>query len=414
MASLGGASAHNAERDLHRWVRTGLAHDLEIYTIWLELQTPNSRDTELVPVPVLMPWLIVHALWRAGRWKTSMLGPDASVLGKFWDHAQSQPWAREHPHLQAGLDLNLTVPMVLHTDGAEVYTNCEFYIWSISSLLPTRGHVLDDKFQIFKIPHACMRRKTIKDQVMRSVAAFFAWSFDVLASGRPPAHGFYGEPWKRNSIMQKLYDKGDPLFGPWHCIFSGMKSDLKARKEINFFDRSYMHLNMCDACDAVQGFSTVMRDETLKKFLYLDVTKTAAWRNSACTHEKYMARSEIISPWAVVPGFRKELVYWDYMHIAFLGIHRDLCAGACLTLLLRGRLKGVSADLQLRGLWLSFREWCKAHGKGAPTGDLSMRLIGRTKGQCLSRIAQLLQGDNYQMDGVIPVVILQFDVTSND
>ena len=100
-ASLGGPSLEigNGERDLHRWVDCR-AHNLELWNLKLQLQMPNSKRTELVAVPTLLPWVLMHALWTADRWETSMLGPTGlDGLRKFWGNASGQRWCDEHPAL---------------------------------------------------------------------------------------------------------------------------------------------------------------------------------------------------------------------------------------------------------------------------------------------------------------------------
>ena len=318
----------------------------------------------------------------------SMLGPTGrDGLRKFWENASGQRWCDEHPALPH-LDLDHTIPLVFHCDGAEVYTNSEFYIWSFSSLMPCRCHALDCKFQIVKIPHESMRDPDVKSEIMRTIPMFIAWCCDVCAHGFAPPHDFYGDPWPKGSVMERLHLESIPLFGPWRAIFAGLKADLKARKELNFMSRSYLHVHMCDECEAVQPFPSVMRSKALRRFLYTDVSVDAAWRGSRQTHEQYLARARTVSPWIVVPGFRRELLYWDLMHIGPLGVYRDIIAATILDLLARDRLwwllkdpdlSGKLDNEQLRALWLDFRQWCKTRKKSMPSGSLSRRLLGATK-----------------------------------
>ena len=303
----------------------------------------------------------------------------------FWRNAADQAWFKQHPALQGLTEDQLfhTIPLALHCDGAEMYTNCEFYVWSVSSLLPCEHHgrhVLDDKFQFLKIPHESMRDAGIKADVMRWVPMYIAWNCDITATGTPPAHDFYGNAWQPGTTMEQLHHKGVRcLFGPWRAIFAGVKSDLKAKKEMHFLNRSYQHMHMCDECTAVQPFPSVLRSPALQEHLYTDVSPGASWRASRRSHEAYMLEP-VVSPWTIIPGFRRELMFWDYMHLGPLGVYRDVVAGACLDLLLRGHLDalGESHDAKLCGLWIAFREWCKSKQRQPPTGSLSMRLIGRT------------------------------------
>lgn len=193
-ASLGGPQedVRNGERDLHRWVHHR-AQYLDIWNLKLDLQRPSSNKTEEAGVPCLLPFVLLHALWKADRWQKSCIGPGGIAgLRAFWKNAAGQPWFEEHPALRTA-DLDYTIPLVFHCDGAEVYSNSEFYIWSVSSLMAKRCHVLDNKFQVLKIPHESMRVPEVKAEVMRVVPMFIAWCCDICASGIMPPHDLYGK-----------------------------------------------------------------------------------------------------------------------------------------------------------------------------------------------------------------------------
>lgn len=63
-----------------------------------------------------------------------MLGnlSDRSIR-RFWEHVREQgPWA-EHEGLQGNYDFARLIPFNAHADGAAMYTNAEFFVWSWTS-----------------------------------------------------------------------------------------------------------------------------------------------------------------------------------------------------------------------------------------------------------------------------------------
>ena len=87
---------------------------------------------------------------------------------------------------------------------------------------------------------------------------------------------------------------------------------------------------MCDSCHATNPqCADINADLT-----YINFSVAAAWKHTIVTHEKYM-EEDCVSPWAVLPGWRKESVWRDLAHIDFLGLGRDLGAGIIKSMFLR-------------------------------------------------------------------------------
>ena len=231
-------------------------------------------------------------------------------------------------------------------------------------------NVWDCKFQILKIPHKNLRRKCTKQEVMKQIAIFFAWSFGVLQEGHAPPLSFYGEAVP--GVLSR------PLAGGYRACFTGLKGDGKARVEANSFKNNYSSIHMCDFCCATAPFPTVLRDAGLRQLLFTNFDLDAQWRSTMLDHEQYMLLDGS-SPWAIVPGWRKELVLLDWMHIGPLGFFRDLAGSVCAEFIERRELGNVDDDEALKGLWLQFRQWCHENHIRPPTGTLSKALIGRTK-----------------------------------
>ena len=76
----------------------------------------------------------------------SLLGAGGSTgLLHFWSTALQQPWLQEHPFLRGKVptDLQHCIPTLWHIDGAEVYRNAEFYVFSWRSVLTSHDEVMD-------------------------------------------------------------------------------------------------------------------------------------------------------------------------------------------------------------------------------------------------------------------------------
>jgi len=189
-----------------------------------------------------------------------------------------------------------------------------------------------------------MKIKSVKLMVFEEIAKFIAWNFKVFESGVFPSRGYYNEKFDANSKRGKR--AGDKLMGGWQMVFAGTQSDGKARREMHNFNRWWKCRDICDGCDA-QNPALKNVDPTLS---YCDFTARARWRETVLSHDQYMA-GDNVSPFACIPGFRKELALRDFAHMDLLGYGRDLGAALTKSLHLRHELGEGLLDEQLRGLW---------------------------------------------------------------
>jgi len=270
------------------------------------------------------------------------------------------------------------LPVHVHMDGAEMFTNREFDVWSISSPLVNGINIFDAKYQVIKIPAALMKSKAVKKHVMREVACFFAWNFEIMQSGIGPQAGYYGEA--LTGFRAKYI--GKPFMNGYKACFTGWKGDGKARIEAHGFSRNYQCLHMCDGCRATQPFPNALRFARHRSLLYtcMSLGPECAWRDTFIDHETYLAEEPELTSWTVVPGFRKELVVRDIMHVCAQGILRDFCASSLADIIKRGEvILQSSVDGTLRMIWGEFREWCHRRGWQKPYGTLSCTLLGWTQ-----------------------------------
>ena len=73
-----------------------------------------------------------------------------------------QPWWCEHPAVHR-VDLKACIPLVVHSDGAESFTNVETMVWSVASLLTNNVDPFDSKFVVCLVQAMFVPTKAILD-----------------------------------------------------------------------------------------------------------------------------------------------------------------------------------------------------------------------------------------------------------
>jgi len=166
--SLGTNGHHpqNAERDLHRWLKSLFGLKLQPYTLRLGLQI-NTTKVQTVSVKVLAPHEILHAIASMG----SNFAFDSLLLGNlddterhtFWSHIQKLPPWSSHPiFLETDMKFSRLVGLTIHGDGAVMKRDDECFVWSISSCFSSEGLIKDPllmKFPVAIIPERHMLSK---------------------------------------------------------------------------------------------------------------------------------------------------------------------------------------------------------------------------------------------------------------
>lgn len=267
-------------------------------------------------VPFLLPHEILHSLAAAGdlQFAISMTGHRSKAsIAAFWKHCRSLEEWKNHPCLEQVESHGSMLPLILHVDGAEFYSNSEYLVWSMSSVL-SDSHVWDSKFPICILPHDSMGTHATKKHVHETVANLVAWSLRHAASGIGPDRGFRNEP--LTGVRKQM--AGKPLaLGCKGCYF-GFRFDEKARKEVNFFYRSYQHGLVCMRCMAQR-----MHKNWIPELPYKNMDENAAHRMTTVSFDDYL-RSGSVSPRAAVQGWNLQTCFHDPMHNLFLGTCRDL------------------------------------------------------------------------------------------
>ena len=244
-------SAQNIERDLHTWLRGLYDLALEPHAVTLPLWC--GEDVHEVAVPVLLPHAWLHATYAAGpsQFARSMSG-QAGEAARFWEWFVEQPFGAEHPSVRSPEHLHQNIPMVLHSDGGEAYTNYELQVYSLSSLCVHGGESWDGKFILATIPTWRMPTKAIRDAALHRLTSVLAWSFAACVEGVWPTAGPTADLPLTSDHAARA---GQQLAAGWRASFIGWKGDRKARVADHKLARTRQTTQCCELCEACIPYS---------------------------------------------------------------------------------------------------------------------------------------------------------------
>ena len=251
MAALGTNGKHEShvERDMYVRLRNLYNINIEASTVRVPLQGPADLIPQECDLPCLLPHEIIHGLHAAGsqQFQISMMGPEGPAgLLAYWKWAKTLEWGQEHPALQGKTDEQLSrlIPLMLHVDGAEIFRNSEFYIFSFRSPL-AEGAPYDIIFPFLLARHSHMHDVACKNRVFERACELFNWSICVAEDGVGPSTGFHGEPNSRFA--------GQELAGGYRACYVGTKHDSKANMELHRDSQWYNCTYICSDCYATKG-----------------------------------------------------------------------------------------------------------------------------------------------------------------
>lgn len=376
LASLGNSSGGNQERDLHRWLRGVHGFQVDPYFVTFNLANPAGVGTVPLSVPILLPHELLGQIWAAGdmAWSASVLGPTGCQgVAELWRHLKNLPDFTTHPHVLGSRGdqdaLGRGIPVLFHVDGAEVYRNVEYHIWSWGSALTDAGDVLDRKLPIVMIPEESIKDPDARVSAHRTICEVIAWSMQCAATGKYPERGFNGEAWAPGTT--RACQAGQLIADGWTMFFVGFKADGKARVQANGFGCWYQCVHMCESCLAVNCDKGKRVDQLLS---FKDFREEAAWVETEMQHEDYL-RYGGNSPWLAVPGWRLGLCFHDMMHAVHLGIVRDVIPAALQYLLDQDTHSDRRAD-GLKLLWVNMKSWCSNRMLHVPRPEFTVANTG--------------------------------------
>ena len=125
----------------------------------------SSNRPRSIPVRVLLPHEVLHALAHSGSFafQSLMLGNlDTGTRVDFWKHVSTLPPWEGHPVIRAG-GWDKLIGCSIHGDGAQMFNEDEYFIWSWSSIFASSGCIKDFllvKWPICVIPERQMRQNS--------------------------------------------------------------------------------------------------------------------------------------------------------------------------------------------------------------------------------------------------------------
>lgn len=214
-----------------------------------------------------------------------------------------------------------------------------------------------------------MADKESQDLVNMEYARLSAYCEEVGNSGILPSKGFYGEP----LTGQRAERADETLAGGWRFRSAGWKADAKARTQIHKLRHNAQANTVCHLDEACKNNGGAH---------FGDFRDGAEWQATAMSHTDYMNSHSprTCSPWALFyTHWCLTRLLFDMMHDFNLGWGKDICASVIAELLENGsfRVFGATPDLQLKGLSLWLRKWCKKHRISIPPRNFTQASIGR-------------------------------------
>ena len=212
-------------------------------------------------------------------------------------------------------------------DGAEFKTNHEMLFWIWSSVLADGTSSYTIKFLFGAIPMKLLPTKDLRRLANERMVDVIRWDLESLLSGTFPDRDHLEQPFVDARRARKA---GAPIANGWKIGFDAWIGDWKERTlSHNFVGKNYQSRSVCDACEAVQIFPRT--PESLYHLTYCNFREDAPWQSTRVTHDEYMrnTHSSNVTPWAAIPGFRKERIQWEPMHVILLGTGKDV-AGSIL------------------------------------------------------------------------------------
>ena len=108
---------------------------------------------------------VLFSLSKPWQFATLLLGNlSGAGIQEFWDHIKSQkPW-QHHEVLHSLSDLSRVIPCTIHADGAELFSDTEYFVYSWGSALSMNSlfkDVLVQKYPIAIIAEREMQSESV-------------------------------------------------------------------------------------------------------------------------------------------------------------------------------------------------------------------------------------------------------------
>ena len=359
LARLGGTGRHrgNVDRDLARMMRRASPFGLQPVEVLIPIRRRAHQGYIMKPWPVLLPHEFLAALHKSGH-MDALLGPPGSIP-MFWEGVAQEEWCRRHPVHNEPLET--AIPVRLHGDEGQGNKKAPVMIISWGSAL-VHGPSMQTRLLFTVMPAKAYVRRRGRNLTLEALYAILVWSCQALFTGKWPERA-------PDSWPGWVPKETGSLASGYRCVFVGLKGDAKFIKEAMLWKLYWRACFVCFECFA-------SRTDPLLN--YLQLQDDAAWRFTGESHEHYLHNTppNCRSPLLGIPGFRKDLVCYNLLHVVCLGIGQDFAGAAIVDLVKAGvfgdhgrELDGDALDPALHECVLQFRHWCVAERVGAPSFD---------------------------------------------
>ena len=202
-----------------------------------------------------------------------------------------------------GIDLAKVVPLVWHADEADSHRRRSFCVATFSSAVVT-GDPWDCKFMVY-----CMDTAMAINETFETLDVWAAYSFLELQEGRFCSVDPYDRPFNRG--------KAGSVAGPFRAVLVAFKGDEKYTQRA---------LKMITSWISKDGICSFCKASPTGDLIYTKHGLGAPHRATLCSNDDFLRLSCRNGPWLRLPGFHKQIVMLDWMHLVDLAVLPECAA----------------------------------------------------------------------------------------
>ncbi len=318
--------------------------ELEPFAIKLDVKDAGGEVVRK-DFHILLMWEVLHEVQKIQKqFELSMLGP-CGVDGPlhFWDNVATSRTHFVNEDPEWAPYRASTVPVDIHVDGIETYSNVPFLSYSWSSSLVSNICSFDLQFPILIVDEDELIWGVTDVQIVEAINFMVL----VLGSGVVPEFDHLGR-----KLTRKL-PSGAHIAAGYFGAFHAWTGDLKEKVQEHKFERNYLANFCCEWCIAHKVFAM---------YNAFNFDEHADWTHTETTMMQYYMThvGAERSPWAMVRGWSIWFNLLDLLHLLYLGIVKDF-VGTVLFVIASFMGPKVFLNDNLKELWTECCAWCKYH-----------------------------------------------------
>lgn len=293
------------------------------------------------------------------------------ALQSFWASVKHSEWFRHHPilsspdpwsnlwlhglcccfffviymdhidHLSEEVDLNKTIPLMLHGDDADSHRRRSFCVLTMGSVLVSGCSTFDSKLLLYITDNS-----RCTDETFAVLDKWLAWSLTELQLGFYLDIDAFGAPYKPHSDGRKgLIADG------YRAVVCFYKGDEKYVQKCYKTSHSAVSKNCCFTC---------LASTETGPLLYTHHGRSASHRATILTTEQFITQVAGVRTFINIPGWHVSMLVYDWLHIVDLCIIPETSAST-LVELTREAVFGDAGtqDERLRLAYVMFSRACK-------------------------------------------------------